>query len=77
MGKPAKFKPNAEVDEVRWVRPSEAKKLLHDAVSYDSLPASWTSLAPLSLPAFSVDGFPIPPFLLPIFQAAAAQYGVP
>ena len=54
-----------------------AQKLLHDAVSYDSLPASWTSLAPLSLPAFSVEGFPIPPFLLPIFQAAAAQYGVP
>ncbi len=25
----------------------------------------------------SVDGFPIPPFLLPIYQAAAAQYGVP
>ncbi|MBA3746134.1 MAG: lytic transglycosylase domain-containing protein [Solirubrobacterales bacterium] len=45
--------------------------------SYASLPASWTSLAPLSLPTFGVDGFPIPPFLLPIYQAAAAQYGVP
>ncbi|UTI65892.1 lytic transglycosylase domain-containing protein [Paraconexibacter antarcticus] len=48
-----------------------------EATSYASLPASWTSLAPLTIPAFTVDGFPIPPFLLPIYQAAAAQYGVP
>jgi hypothetical protein len=47
------------------------------ALTYASLPASWTSLAPLSLPDFSVDGFPIPPFLLPVYQAAAAHYGVP
>jgi soluble lytic murein transglycosylase-like protein len=46
-------------------------------VSYASLPASWTSLAPLSMPAETIDGFPIPPFLLPLYQAAAAQYGVP
>ncbi len=31
----------------------------------------------MTLPVASVDGFPIPPFLLPIYQAAAAQYGVP
>lgn len=48
-----------------------------DAATYAALPASWTSLTPLSLPVNSVDGFPIPPFLLPIYQAAAAQYGVP
>ncbi|MCA1682743.1 MAG: lytic transglycosylase domain-containing protein, partial [Actinobacteria bacterium] len=41
------------------------------------LPASWTSLAPLTLPHFDIEGFPIPPFLLPVYQAAAAQYGVP
>ncbi len=48
-----------------------------DAVTYDSLPASWTSLAPLSIPSSNIDGFPIPTFLLPIYEAAAAQYGVP
>jgi len=48
-----------------------------DAAAYAALPASWTSLTPLTLPVSSVDGFPIPPFLLPIYQAAAAQYGVP
>ncbi len=48
-----------------------------DAATYAALPASWTSLTPLTLPVASVDGFPIPPFLLPIYQAAAAQYGVP
>ncbi|MEJ7824536.1 MAG: lytic transglycosylase domain-containing protein [Solirubrobacteraceae bacterium] len=47
------------------------------AATYAALPASWTSLAPLSLPTFDVASFPIPPFLLPIYQAAAAQYGVP
>jgi soluble lytic murein transglycosylase-like protein len=47
------------------------------ALTYASLPASWLSLAPLSLPAFSIEGFSIPPALLPIYQAAAAQYAVP
>lgn len=28
IGKPKPFKPNAEIDEVRWVRPGEARKLL-------------------------------------------------
>jgi 8-oxo-dGTP diphosphatase len=35
VGKPARFKPNAEIDEVRWVRVSEARKLLtydHDRI---------------------------------------------
>jgi hypothetical protein len=55
----------------------ERGPVLASHASYAALPASWTSLAPLSLPTFGVDGFPIPPFLLPIYQAAAAQYGVP
>jgi hypothetical protein len=29
------------------------------------------------LPAYGVDDFPIPPFLLPIYMAAAAEYGIP
>jgi 8-oxo-dGTP pyrophosphatase MutT (NUDIX family)/phosphohistidine phosphatase SixA len=35
VGKPAKFKPNSEIDEVRWVRVKEARKLLtydHDRI---------------------------------------------
>jgi hypothetical protein len=55
-------------------RPGTSRR---DPVSTATLPASWTSLTPLTLPAFGVKGFPIPPFLLPIYQAAAAQYGVP
>jgi membrane-bound lytic murein transglycosylase B len=47
------------------------------AAVYAALPPAWTSLAPIVLPAGDVEGFPIPPSLLPLFQAAAAQYGVP
>jgi hypothetical protein len=32
---------------------------------------------PISVPDFVIDGFSIPPFLLPIFQAAGMQYDVP
>lgn len=56
---------------------AQRQAAVSDATTYAALPASWTSLQPLSIPAFTVDGFPIPPFLLPIYQAAAAQYGVP
>ncbi len=57
---------------------AKAKKGDDEAArTYASLPSEWTSLTPLELPAFSVEGFPIPPFLLPIYQAAAAEYGVP
>lgn len=48
-----------------------------DAASYAALPASWTSLTPLDLSIDTIDGFPIPPFLLPVYQAAGAQFGVP
>ncbi|MDX6679719.1 MAG: hypothetical protein QOE31_3771 [Solirubrobacteraceae bacterium] len=57
--------------------PRPAKPPANDAASTAPLPASWTSLTPLTLRAFGVKGFPIPPALLPIYQAAAAQYGVP
>ncbi len=33
--------------------------------------------APLGVPDFFIDTFRIPPFLLPIYQAAGIQYGVP
>ena len=32
---------------------------------------------PISIPGFFIDEFRIPPFLLPIYQAAGMQYGVP
>jgi hypothetical protein len=41
------------------------------------LPAEWTSLEPIVLPAFSLADFPVPAELLPLFQAAGAEYGVP
>ena len=47
------------------------------AEAYTALPPSWTSLAPLSIPTSSIANFPIPPYLLPVYQAAGAQYGVP
>ncbi|MEY2515714.1 MAG: hypothetical protein QOJ89_3072 [bacterium] len=75
-----KAKPDAKSHPDASKAPAEntPERVLGDAVSsYASLPASWTSLVPLSIPAFSVKGFPIPPFLLPIYEAAAAQYGVP
>lgn len=36
-----------------------------------------TGPAPLGVPNFFIDSFRIPPFLLPIYQAAGIQYGVP
>ena len=33
--------------------------------------------APIGVPNFFIDSFQIPPFLLPIYQAAGIQYGVP
>ena len=84
-GKPANKRRNAKrrdrtPSRERRVSPRKAQKTAGastDAATYAALPASWTSLAPLSIPSFGVDGFPIPPFLLPLYQAAAAQYGVP
>jgi hypothetical protein len=36
-----------------------------------------TGPAPIGVPNFFIDQFRIPPFLLPIYQAAGIQYGVP
>jgi hypothetical protein len=33
--------------------------------------------APIGVPNFIIDQFEIPPFLLPIYQAAGAEYGIP
>jgi soluble lytic murein transglycosylase-like protein len=33
--------------------------------------------APIGVPNFFIDSFQIPPFLLPIYQAAGIQYDVP
>jgi hypothetical protein len=47
------------------------------APGFDALPPAWTSLDPIVLPAFSLSGFPVPEHLLPLFQAAGAEYGLP
>ena len=38
----------------------------------DALPA----IGPMNVPSFFIDTFAVPPFLLPIYQAAGIQYGV-
>jgi soluble lytic murein transglycosylase-like protein len=44
-----------------------------DPTFAESIPGA----APRGVPNFFIDKFRIPPFLLPIYQAAGAQYGVP
>jgi hypothetical protein len=49
------------------------------ASPYSGLTTHWTIPDPLGLddfPKITVDEFPVPPFLLPIYQAAGAQYGI-
>jgi murein DD-endopeptidase MepM/ murein hydrolase activator NlpD/outer membrane biosynthesis protein TonB len=43
------------------------------------LPATdpWGAAASIGVPGFFIESFRIPPFLLPIYQAAAARYGIP
>jgi membrane-bound lytic murein transglycosylase B len=46
---------------------------------YSGLTMHWAIPDPLGLdnfPKITVDEFPVPPFLLPIYQAAGAQYGI-
>jgi hypothetical protein len=46
---------------------------------YSGLASHWTVPDPLGLddfPKITVAEFPVPPFLLPIYQAAGAQYGI-
>ena len=38
--------------------------------------AARRAVTPISIPGFFIDEFRIPPFLLPIYQAAGMQYGV-
>jgi hypothetical protein len=42
-----------------------------------SLSVSLPGPAPIGVPNFFIDKFRIPPFLLPIYQAAGTEYGVP
>ncbi|HMJ32748.1 MAG TPA: lytic transglycosylase domain-containing protein [Baekduia sp.] len=46
-------------------------------VSSLAVPSDWASLEPIVLPQFSPDDFPVPAHLLPLYQAAAAEYGLP
>ena len=49
------------------------------ASPYAGLAMHWTAPDPLGLddfPKITVAEFPVPPFLLPIYQAAGAQYGI-
>jgi hypothetical protein len=41
------------------------------------LPSALGTSATLGVPSFFIDSFSIPPFLLPIYQAAGAAYGIP
>jgi hypothetical protein len=41
------------------------------------LPATLGTSTTLGVPSFFIDSFSIPPFLLPIYQAAGAAYGIP
>ena len=43
-----------------------------DQTARDALPA----IGPMNVPSFFIDTFAVPPFLLPIYQAAGIQYGV-
>ena len=47
------------------------------ASGFDALPPAWASLDPIVLPPFSPADFPVPKHLLPVYEAAGAEYGVP
>jgi hypothetical protein len=60
-------------------RTTEPKTHPLHASPYSGLTMHWTIPDPLGLdnfPKITVDEFPVPPFLLPIYQAAGAQYGI-
>jgi hypothetical protein len=59
-------------------RPAAKQHPLH-ASPYGDLAMHWTVRDPLGLndfPTITVAAFPVPPFLLPIYQAAGAQYDI-
>jgi len=45
--------------------------------SAGALPAGLSALGPIAVPNVAIEQFRIPPFLLPIYQAAGIQYGIP
>ena len=47
------------------------------AVTNPSYSVSLPGAAPIGVPNFFIESFAIPPFLLPIYQAAGIEYGVP
>jgi soluble lytic murein transglycosylase-like protein len=58
-------------------QPAGAEASARPSTPLSVLPSAWTSLDPIVLPAFSAKDFPVPAELLPLFQAAGAEYGVP
>jgi soluble lytic murein transglycosylase-like protein len=73
--------PHAVVDTVRSVARTKAKPKLRlpSRPPSSSNPAFSLALpgpVPVGVPNFFIDRFRIPPFLLPIYQAAGIQYGV-
>ena len=64
-------------DAVRPAPAPAADPAPRDDAPATVLPADWTSIEPIVLPAFSTADFPVPAELLPLFQAAGAEYGVP
>ena len=67
----------ARATRTRWRRPSGHEPgRLADPGQPDLLAARRPGAARIGVPNFFIDKFRIPPFLLPIYQAAGIQYGV-
>ena len=58
------------------VEPDAQHRRLADARQPDRLARDCRAPAPIGVPNFFIDKFRIPPFLLPIYQAAGIEYGV-
>ena len=58
-------------------RPVRRPRAARAAVAPVPFASSGSFTAPLGVPNFFIDKFRIPPFLLPIYQAAGTEYGVP
>ena len=56
--------------------PAGAKAVSPSAIT-PPLPATLSASSFSGVPSFFIDSFSIPPFLLPIYQAAGAAYGIP
>jgi soluble lytic murein transglycosylase-like protein len=82
--RPVKHRPRPETrqravkDRTRARHHVAKQHPLHDS-PYGGLAMHWTVRDPLGLndfPKITLDAFPVPPFLLPIYQAAGAQYDI-